>query len=340
MDEALVEVGLGAEPGPKGRNLFEEIHRVFGVSLEGRYKRYKAKKWKRVGTSDVVASGRRHYEVFSAEFRDKFDTPYTFVVAVDLHAGRICPIEELNEEVRERLDVWWLRSRSETSTSVTTSPLEPKKAGKAGKSGKSYYLWLGEVDVPAHPKMPCPEIPRLLLGSSDEDPLTRIRRLNAGEIEGSGFAVRHPIRPRLDLLDDLPPSIRGQRSYSKFGHVADRKSKIRDYLREQGFVVDLSNGNNVYTVYVVNLSDDVGERIKPHRWVYVGQTVKTPEERLKDHLTGHKASKWVKKFGVDLNYRLFSNVVPQVRFRQDAVTIEKQLAKDLDDRGFNVKGGH
>ncbi len=325
---------MSTSVGPTGRNLFEEIRRVSGLSLKGRYKRYKAKKWKWIGTSDVVASARRSYEVFAAEFRDKFDTPYTFVVAVDLLAGRICPVEELNEETRERINAWLQRSGSETPGPVVATSSKPKKAKQ------SYSLWLGEVDVPPHPKMPNPEIPRLLLGSSGEDPLVRIDQLNAGLIQGSGFARRHPIRPRLDLLNDLPRSVRGQPSYSKIAHVKARKGTIRDYLREEGFVVDLSNGNVVYTVYVVNLSDGAGQRINPHRWVYVGQTAKTPEERLKEHQMGHKASKWVKNFEEGLNYRLFSSSVPQVRFRQDAETIEAQLAKDLEARGFNVKGGH
>ena len=317
-----------------GQNLFQAILKVSGLSFRGGYKRYKARKWKWVGTSDVVASGRLNYEVFAADFRDKFDTPYTFVVAVDLTTGRICPVEELDEETRERINIWLQRSGSEDPGPELAASSEPKK------TQGSYSLWLGEVDVPAHLKMPDPEVPRLLLGSSKEDPLTQINKLNAGRIEGSGFAVHHPIRPRLDLLEDLPRSVRGQPSYSKFRYVKARKAKIRDYLREKGFVVDLSNGNVVYTVYVINLSDDVGPRINPHRWVYVGQTNKTPEERLKQHLTGYKASKWVKNYGQDLNYGLFSRAVPQVRFRQDALIIESQLATDLEGRGFNVKGGH
>ncbi len=323
-----------ANVGPTGRNLSEEIRRVSGLSLKGRYKRYKAKKWKWIGTSDVMASARRNYEVFAADFRDKFDTPYTFVVAVDLLAGRITPVDELDEETGERVNAWLAQSDSDDPPPVVTAGPDPTKDKPV------YSLWLGEVDVPAHPKMPNPEIPRLLLGSSSEDPLRRISKLNAGRIEGSGFAVRHPIRPRLDLLDALPSSVRGQPSYSKLRHMKARKAKIRDHLRDSGFVVDLSNGNVVYTVYVINLSDDVGPRSGPHRWVYVGQTRKTPEERLHEHLSGYKASKWVKNFGVDLNYRLFSSTVPQVRFLQDALVIEAQLAKDLKARGFNVKGGH
>ena len=317
-----------------GQNLFQAILKASGLSFRGGYKRYNAKKWKWVGTSDVVASGRLNYEVFTADFRDKFDIPYTFVVAVDLMAGLICPVEELNEETSERINAWLQRSGSEYPGLVVAAGSEPKKAER------SYSLWLGEVDVPAHPKMPNPGVPRLLLGSSDEDPLTRINKLNAGQIEGSGFAVHHPIRPRLDLLENLPRTVRGQPSYSKFRYVKARKAKVRDYLKEKGFVVDLSNGNVVYTVYVINLSDDVGPRINPHRWVYVGQTQKTPEERFEEHRRGYKASKWVKNYGLHLNYELFSRAVPQVRFRQDALAIESQLATDLEDRGFNVKGGH
>ena len=95
----------------------------------------------------------------------------------------------------------------------------------------------------------------------------------------------------------------------------------------------------MYKVYVINLSDEVGPRIGRHRWVYVGQTFRTPEERLEQHLNDHKSSKHVKNYGQKLNYTLFKEL-PKVRFRQDAEVLERLLAKDLERRGFNVKGGH
>lgn len=310
----------------------EEIRRISGQSVKGPYSRYKAKKWGWIGNSGVRTPSGGAYEVFVAEFHDKFDTPYTFVVVVDLIAGRITPLEDLDDDTQERIRAWI--DRPDPDLPSPNTPTVPKKA-------KPFYsIWLGEVDVPQHPMLPNPTMPRLLLGSSKDEPLTRISQLNAGEVDGSGFVERHPITPRLDLLDALPKSVRGQPRYSKMTPMQARKAKIRDHLRDKGFIVDLNNGNNVFTVYVVNLSDDVGPRVGPHRWVYVGQTRKTPEERLQDHKAGRNASKWVTKYGERLNYRLFAPEVPQVRFVQEAEAIEKRLAEDLRRRGFNVKGGH
>ena len=275
----------------------------------GSLRRYRAKKWQWLGKSDVSASAGGAFEVFAADFQDKFETPYTFVVAVDIESGRIWPLDDLDASSRELIETWVLSSAGKS----------PKSAAVPRQFEKLVYtIWLGEVDVPPHPKMPLSKTPRLLLGSSAHDPLAQINKLNSGAVGGSGFTTRHPITPRLDLLDALPKAVRGEPAYSKLAHMRTRKAKIRDYLRDDGFIVDLSNGNTVYTIYVINLSDAVGPRVGPHRWVYVGQTSKTPEERLQEHLAGIHSSKWVRNFGEDLNYRLYSNVVPQVRFRQDA----------------------
>ena len=317
-----------------GRNLSAEIRRVSGETVRGRYSRYKAKKWQWLGDSGVATlSGRDTLGVYAADFRDKFDTPYTFVVAVDLTARVITPLEDLPEVQRDAVGDW-LEAPPPAKPVPSPSPGGPKR------DETRFSIWLGEVHVPSHPMMPNPKVPRLLLGSSADDPIARINKLNAGSVKGSGFTRRHPITPRLDLLEAMPRHIRGPATYQKLKDVRRRKAKIRDHLREEGFVVDLSNGNVVYTVYVINLSDEVGLRVGRNRWVYVGETSKTPEERHKEHLAGYKASKWVKNYGQDLNYGLFSRAVPQVRFRQDALVIESQLATDLEGRGFNVKGGH
>jgi hypothetical protein len=90
-----------------GLNLAEEIRRVFGVSLKGRYRRYKAKKWRWVGNSGVVTStGQGTWEVFCADFEDKFESPYTFSVAVDIAAGVIFPVDDLPETQRHAVEDW------------------------------------------------------------------------------------------------------------------------------------------------------------------------------------------------------------------------------------------
>ena len=134
------------------------------------------------------------------------------------------------------------------------------------------------------------------------------------------------------------------RSLTALEELSKQKKRVKDFLLEKKYIVQ-NGGNALYTVYVINLSDEVGPRKNQERWVYVGQSMYTPEERLKQHLAGIRSSRWVENYGGELNYDLFRDIplfrdVPQVRFRQDAEMLERRLAKDLQRRGFNVKGGH
>ena len=313
-----------------GRNLFAEIELVLHCSLTGPLKRYKAKKWKWLGSSDTPVSDHKNYEIFAADFNDMNNNPYTFFVAVDTVNGRIEPVEDLDETAKESIYEWLDRLGQGNQPLKTETNPNPEK---------TYSVWLGQVTPSPHPWLDS-EIPRLLLGSSAEEPLTQIKNFNEGLISGSVFTSQFPIKPRPDLLDEIPRKIFGQPSYRTKKGVSEQKKRIKKYLiEEKGFIIDLNNGNTVHTVYVVNLSDKTGPRVNPHRWVYVGQTSKTPEERRQQHLAGENASRHVRKYGEDLNYRLFSSI-PQVRFRQDAETLESLLAEDLEKRGFNVKGGH
>ncbi len=194
----------------------------------------------------------------------------------------------------------------------------------------SHSTWLGQIKPPEHEWID-PEVPRLLLGSSLKDPLKRIKEVQA--------ELDLPITPRMDILEEIPKRVFGAASYRKREEISKQKKRVKEFLLKKGYVVDLNNGKDLYTVYVINLSDEVGPRESQYRWVYVGQSMHTPKERLKQHLAGIKSSRWVKKYGKELNYDLFRDI-PQVRFRQDAEMLERRLAKDLQKRGFNVKGGH
>jgi hypothetical protein len=92
-------------------------------------------------------------------------------------------------------------------------------------------------------------------------------------------------------------------------------------------------------VYVGELSDDAGPKDTSLPWVYVGETGLTPEERWQQHLDGHKASRWVRHFGLALRPDLFEDQ-PILRTRSEAVTYEAYLAERLRLEGYAVKGGH
>ncbi len=75
-----------------------------------------------------------------------------------------------------------------------------------------------------------------------------------------------------------------------------------------------------YNIYVIELDSAVLEVKKfagknpnhdPRKpCVYVGSTVRTPEERFEQHKNGFKAARIVKKYGIRLRPRLYRNFNP------------------------------
>lgn len=307
------------------------ILEVTGKRITGRYTRYKSKKWRFVGDSSVpTPDGNSTYLLFDGKFNDKHQVPYTFLVAVDVVTQTIIPVEELEEDLRDLL----------ADTTNLSSTSQPKAKKTKPKKSVSHRIWLAEVANPGFPRHADPDRPQLVIGVCQKNPEEHIDILNQDNETQSRFTQLFPYRPRMDLLDALPKDIRGPANYKKFKAAKARRRKIREHLQEKGYVVQGQPDQTVYTVYVVNLRDTVGPRNNPKPWVYVGQTARTAEERLRQHLDGHRtASKWVHKHGVDLNPKLMRGL-PQTRFRQDAEHLEKKHAAALKAAGFNVKGGH
>lgn len=92
-------------------------------------------------------------------------------------------------------------------------------------------------------------------------------------------------------------------------------------------------------MYVIALKDGAcPEKSSSLSCVYVGLTGLTVEKRFRNHQTGHKSSKWVKNFGLDLMPELFDSLNPMTY--EQAVKMERELADDLRSRGYIVFGGH
>ena len=108
---------------------------------------------------------------------------------------------------------------------------------------------------------------------------------------------------------------------------------------ELGYVVDRNWGLKIYTVYVVDLSDDIqDDRNGTKGWIYVGQTALTREARYQQHIDGIKAGRgWVTEFHLGFNEELCARY-PQVRTRVEAEALEKQAANELEAEDWNVKG--
>ena len=205
---------------------------------------------------------------------------------------------------------------------------------------KDRRLWLGEYADSELPRPVDPDRPQLMLGQCEGDPLEYIERLNMGE-EGSrsAFAVEHGINPRMDLYEDLPAELTAE-TKSGIKALGKQADAVNAYLvNELGYVVDRNWGNVIYTVYVIDLSDDVPKaRVGPNGWIYVGQTVLTREERYQEHVDGDKANNWVTKHHLRLNEELCDRY-PQVRTRVEAMALEERAAAELEEEGWSVKWG-
>lgn len=99
-----------------------------------------------------------------------------------------------------------------------------------------------------------------------------------------------------------------------------------------------------YHVYVIRLDDAVlqepkfaaanPQHVPGKPCVYVGMTGLSPDERFENHKRGHKANRYVKKYGLYLMRRKFRHLNPLTY--EAAQELEVQLAERLRRRGFAV----
>lgn len=113
-------------------------------------------------------------------------------------------------------------------------------------------------------------------------------------------------------------------------------------------------GASVYKVYVIELSKKVFTENARFRaanpqfngvleCLYVGMTSKTPEERLRQHLSGYISrkgynisSKLVHTYGRYLRPSLFAYLNETPMTRKEALAAEEQLALELRRKGYAV----
>jgi predicted GIY-YIG superfamily endonuclease len=77
--------------------------------------------------------------------------------------------------------------------------------------------------------------------------------------------------------------------------------------------------------------------------LYVGMTSKTPQERFKQHKTGHVNKKGhklsatiVQKYGTYLRPSLYDHINEKPMTREEALRMEEKLALDLRRKGYAV----
>jgi len=100
-----------------------------------------------------------------------------------------------------------------------------------------------------------------------------------------------------------------------------------------------------YNVYVIELDKSVliskKFRVKNPNMnsrkacYYVGQTMHDPNTRFKQHKTGYKANRFVKKYGIRLEPRIFSKFNPIAK-REEAEYIEQWISEKLREKGHGV----
>ena len=97
-------------------------------------------------------------------------------------------------------------------------------------------------------------------------------------------------------------------------------------------------------VYVVELDRKVLEERKYRRenpryvprklCLYVGSTALSPEERFRNHLIGHRANRYVYRYGLCLRPEFYRHYPPMGRY--EAELTERELALELREEGYAV----
>ncbi|WP_019517396.1 hypothetical protein [Sphingomonas sp. Mn802worker] len=91
-----------------------------------------------------------------------------------------------------------------------------------------------------------------------------------------------------------------------------------------------------YSVYLILLHHPA--RRQP--WgIYVGQTVRDPDQRFDQHKAGYKSSGAVRRFGVQLLPEAVAHLNPMERW--ESIELEEAIAAALSAGGIGwVEGGH
>ena len=181
-----------------------------------------------------------------------------------------------------------------------------------------------------------PDRPNVWVGTTTVEPKERLEQIRRSTRQRSALVRDHGVRLRPDLYRSYPPT--------DANDVRRQKRRLMEKLTRKGFAV---NGDaTVWRLYVIRLDDAVGERTDPSKpWVYVGQTSKAPEERLREHLSGARNAKGplfsrvVHRHGIELVPELYEHLEP-LYTKADAERAEAALAESLADEGYSVRGGH
>ena len=178
-----------------------------------------------------------------------------------------------------------------------------------------------------------------------------VRALNPGGVEGMPCV-------RVKAHDGGRPRAKdgyieqfSERCDGDLDRIAKKRALIEG-LRAEGYWVVNEPGAATHSVYVIRLDEAIRDHPKVGRLnpgasdtlpcYYVGQTSKTPAERLRQHQEGENPSRWVRDFTEDPS----SGLVPELyehlnpMSEDDALEKEADLGESLRAAGHVVTGGH
>ena len=196
---------------------------------------------------------------------------------------------------------------------------------------REWFLWSAEVDESFGAPLVVGR-PNLWVGRTRQDPETHVAQLGRGRRRS--MLKGHVVGPRLDLC---------RREAMTDWTSRREKSDLMARLRELGHRV---NGTppHEYRVYVIEMTDDghARENDPALPWVYVGETTKAVDERIREHRDdlrsgkGHglSAQPFPERF-VRGRPDLFECHSP-VYSRADSQALENRVKADLAKRGYTV----
>jgi hypothetical protein len=178
-----------------------------------------------------------------------------------------------------------------------------------------------------------PDLPNVYVGVTVDTPEEKLTRIQNGH--GPAWVKDHAMSLRPDLSRWYVPT--DQES------ARQQKAELRTELSRRGYTVNRES-TGVWNLYIVQL--DEGEKEDAGKgWVYIGESSRSPAERLEQHLSGarnHRGplfSRVVHRHGQHLRTDLMRGL-PNLYSLADSKQAEAELAERLRDQGYVIEGGH
>jgi hypothetical protein len=156
--------------------------------------------------------------------------------------------------------------------------------------------------------------------------------------EGRGFGAIKREKYRRAARRHLPEW--DHKAHTKLEGALSRRDRVVSALRAEGHTVVNGPPPKKYSAYVIELNPRPPKAADGQTAVYVGQTSKTPEERLAEHRAGVRTK--VQRFCADARLRpdLCGEYQGELMTQLESLRAERTLADRLRKLGMHVRGGH